>query len=245
MIPLNASDVMRSFVGQSEERQKEIIDILDALAPDVIDAEECEQMAPDRSKAIMSDSGVSRRVTNGWLDWLGRQDRKSIFIGNTNFIRDIDPAFLRAGRINEVIPVFYPDGAAREAIFNVHTSIVRKIPVGEDFDRKILADATWMSSGAEIEQICIDAAQRAFQEDAKYVTMDFFKETIQDHQINVKAREQSLQQVVEDLKNTQRYNQTFLRLALEAFQKGESEENLNRVTGLIGSLEPTANAVAV
>ena len=92
---------MRGFVGESEQRQRDITTTLDNLAPNVIDAEEVEQLCPDRAKVMMTDSGVSRRITNGWLDWLGQKDRKSLLVGNTNFLRDLDPAFYRPGIVQQ------------------------------------------------------------------------------------------------------------------------------------------------
>lgn len=236
MIILSSSDVMRGFVGESESRQKDVTDVFDNLAPNVVDAEEVEALIPDRNKMLMTDSGVSRRISNGWLDWLGQKTRRSLFIGNTNHLKDLDSAAIRPGRCDEVILVLPPDGLAREAIFNVHVNIIRKIPVDKDFSTKILSDETWMWTGAEIEQACIDAAHKAFEENAPAVTMGHFESAIDEHEIDTTVREKSLNDTVAELKATQRYNHSFLKQALEAFKKGEKEENQDRVKSLIDAL---------
>ena len=48
----------------------------------------------------MTDSGVSRRITNMLLEWLGGRNRKSFLIGCTNFLENMDTAFIRSGNLH-------------------------------------------------------------------------------------------------------------------------------------------------
>ena len=85
-----------------------------------------------------------------------RERQGRLFICATNFIRDLDVAFLRHGRFDYVIPIGLPDAAAREAIWR------RYLPVGADLDVVRLAAASERFSPADIEFAARKAAQRAF-----------------------------------------------------------------------------------
>jgi SpoVK/Ycf46/Vps4 family AAA+-type ATPase len=237
MIGLDASDVMRGIVGESEGRQKEITQLLNALAPNILDLEEVEALVPSRAKASDTDSGTSRRQTNGWLDWMSQKERQTIVIANTNFIQDLDPAFYRPQRIDEILPVLPPDLKARIAIFKVHIDVTRKIPVDKDVNTDELGQLTRLWNGSEIEQCCIDASQNGFDENSKTVKMKHFKKAIDEHKISEKLRDKQIDDIVEQLKKTQRYNQTFLVQALEAYRSGEdTKDEQNKISGLIESL---------
>jgi len=96
-IKLGGSDFFRGIVGESESRVKRITNILESLAPVVVMMDELDAIAIKRGLVAMGDSGVQRRITNMLLDWLGRRERKSFLIGATNFIEQLDPAFIRPG----------------------------------------------------------------------------------------------------------------------------------------------------
>jgi len=97
MVKLSPADLFRGIVGESETRVKQLTKLIESLAPCVVNIEEVDQIALARGSVLMTDSGVNRRITNMLLDWLGQRDRRSFIIGSTNFLRDMDPAFVRAG----------------------------------------------------------------------------------------------------------------------------------------------------
>jgi DNA replication protein DnaC len=97
MIKLSASDFFRGIVGESESRVKRLTTIIESLAPVVVMIDEVDALAMKRGAVMQTDSGVQRRITNMLLEWLGQRDRRSFLIGATNFIEQMDPAFVRPG----------------------------------------------------------------------------------------------------------------------------------------------------
>ena len=83
-------------------------------------------------------------------------------IGATNRPQDVDMAFLRPGRFDELIGIGLPDLEARKAIFKVHT---KDMPLTDDIDLDMLAEKTEMFTGAEIAFIC-DTARKAVAKEA-------------------------------------------------------------------------------
>ena len=97
-----------------------------------------------------------------------RPEDHILVIGATNRIEDIDPAFLRPGRLDERIAVPPPDFNARKEIFQIY---LRKVELSDDVDFDFLAEKTKNYTGAEIAYIC-DTTKRnkAFKaiENGKY-----------------------------------------------------------------------------
>ena len=167
-------------------------------------------------------------MTNMLLSWLGDESRRSFIVGATNFVSDVDPAFLRPGRLDEVIPVFYPDLRAREEILRVHTSVVRKVPL-KDVDIKAVAERTYLWTGAELEKLVIESASLAMVEGSEFVTQRHFDEAMSSIEVNVAEREKKLKLMVQELSRLENVNRSFLKLALESFTKAEG----SRVKGVI------------
>lgn len=237
VINFNASEFMSKYVGESEQKLRSIFRAINENAPVILFCDEIDALLPDRDAITMGDSGVTSRTTNQMLEELGNSKRQYIVIGATNYIRRMDKAAIRPGRFGIVFPVFLPDFVARGAIWNVHTQVVRKIPIGSDVDVKQIADATWMWNGAEIEQLAKDSAQIAFRNNTEFVNMEQVLKAIGDTKVNLKAREANVEEVIRDLKNTQRYNESFLNLAIKSMQRGESGENASRIDALVNSID--------
>lgn len=181
----------------------------------------------------MTDSGVSRRITNMLLDWLGQRNRKSLLVGCTNLM-PLDPAFIRAGRVDEVCLVLPPDLEARKEILEVHTSKARKVPI-KDVDLIDIAKQTFTWTGAELEKLVLDAARLAMERNDKYVTTDHFNEVIKAVEINVAERKESIQRMVGTMKKLENVNRTFLQEALKEFAKAEKDES--RIKGMLEALQ--------
>lgn len=235
MINLNSSDFMSKYVGETEQQLRKIFSALDDFSPVIVFCDEIDALLPDRDRIGMGDSGVSSRVINMTLEALGKK-RSWILIGASNYIGRMDKAAVRAGRVREIIPVFLPDAHARVAIWNVHTTIVRKIPLAEDVDKQKIADLTWMWNGAEIEQLAKDSAYNGFKENTGNVTMEHVLKAIKDHKVNIEARQENISQVVRDLKNTQRFNNSFVNMAIQSMTKEENEENKSRMDAIVEEL---------
>jgi len=191
MIKLSPADLFRGIVGESEARVRQITTLIESLSPAVIMIDEIDQLALKRAGVMITDSGVSRRVTNMLLEYFGRRDRKSFLVGCTNFIEQMDTAFIRAGRVDEIILVLPPDREAREEILKLHCTKIRKIPAKE-IDFKEIAEKTFMWTGAELEKLCLDSARLAMAQDSKYVTMEHFDEALGNIEVNITERQERI-----------------------------------------------------
>jgi len=218
MVKLSPADFLRGIVGESEARVRQIVSLLESLSPVIVFIDEFESMGMARGIQAVTDSGVSRRVQNMLLEWMGDRNRASFVVGATNFIEQVDPAFIRPGRIDEVVPMLYPDYEARLEILQIHTSKVRKIPV-EGVDLSEIASKTPLWTGAELEKLCIVSAQLALDRNSKKVTMEHFDEALKALSIDTVERENNLRRMVENLKKMENVNQIILRKALQVLKK--------------------------
>ena len=164
-------------------------------------------------------------MTNMLLSWLGDENRKSFIVGATNFVSDVDPAFLRPGRLDEVIPVFYPDEEARFQILKVHTSVVRKVPLDKDVDLRIIAKRTEYFTGAELEKLVVEAAMCALESNAEKVTQEHFDEALKSVQVNVLERERTKKNMILQLKKLENINAKFVKIA-EEIEEGKGETRI-------------------
>ena len=220
VVTLDPSTFLRGIVGETESRVKRVVRIVESLAPVICFIDEFDQLTMSRSSVMSTDSGVSRRMTNMLLSWLGDENRRAFIVGATNFVTDIDPAFLRPGRLDEVIPVFYPDKEARYEILKVHTSVIRKVPLAKDVDLNALAARTEFFTGAELEKLVIEAAMCALESNAEKISQDHFDEALKSIQINIAERQRTWKNMILQLKKLENVNARFIRIAEEIEEKG-------------------------
>ena len=224
LLKIDPSTFLRGIVGETEARVKQITRMIESFAPVVVFIDEIDQIAMSRARAMITDSGVSRRLTNMLLDWLGDRDRKSIVIGATNFISDLDPAFIRPGRIDEIIPILLPDREARREILRIHTSVLRHMPIKDvDFDK--LADETYAWTGAELEKLVIEAGFRAMENNSD-VTMAHFIDALETIEVNVEERESRLRQMIEEAKTLENVNKAFLQQLVKSYSAKETKASM-------------------
>jgi len=229
MLKITPADFLRGIVGETETRVKQLTTLIETLTPCIVFVDEFDQLSLKREAQFMGDSGVSRRMQNMLLDWLGDENRKSFIIGATNFI-ELDPAFIRPGRIDEIVLVLPPDSEARQEILKVHVQM-KKIPV-EAIDYTSLANQTTMWNGAELERLVKEAASLAMDEDAKYVTMTHFSKAIKSFDVNVDERASKIKAEIGKMKQLEQVNQHFLNIALKAFAE-KDEATDSRLKGLL------------
>jgi len=219
MVRLNPSDFLRGIVGETEARVRQITQLLESLAPVIVFMDEFESIGMARGVQAVTDSGVTRRLQNMLLEWLGDRHRKAFIIGATNFIEQVDSAFLRPGRIDEIVPMLYPDEEARYQILKIHTSKLRKIPLDKTVDLKQIAAEASFWTGAELEKLCLTAAQLALDEKAQAVSQAHFIQAKNTLAIDQAQREQQLKNMIETLRRMENVNQIILREALENIRK--------------------------
>ncbi len=99
-----------------------------------------------------------------------------VVMGASNRLNDLDPALLRPGRFDRQVLVGPPDLAGREAILRVHT---RGKPLAADVDLGVIAKQTAGLTGADLANICNEAAIFAGRRQAQYVAMHDFENAME------------------------------------------------------------------
>jgi len=157
-LPLLRLDIGRlfgSFVGESESRMRQMIQLAEATAPCVLWIDEIDKAFGNANMSTDGDSGASRRVFGTLITWM--QERK--------------------GRFDEIFFLNLPTESERQEIFKVHLQKLRPSRLRE-FDLFLLARHTKNFSGAEIEQVIIDGIHRAFGRGSSGNREDFTTEDI-------------------------------------------------------------------
>jgi ATP-dependent 26S proteasome regulatory subunit len=235
MVTIDAATFLKGIVGETERTVKSVFGLIEAISPVIVHIDEFDQLAPARTSFISTDSNVTKRMENMMLSYFGDENRQSFLIATTNLVSDIDPAFLRPGRVDEIMVVLPPDLDARKQILQVHTSVIRKIPLSEDVDFNELAGKTFLWTGAELEKLVFSAARNAFQKRSKKVTMQDFIDAFNSIEINISEREKTVQRVINDAKRLENINKKFLNEALKVFANDASKDE--RVKSLLAQLK--------
>lgn len=156
---INGPEIMHKFYGESEARLRDIFEIATRNQPSIIFLDELDAIAPKRDKVS---GDVEKRIVSQLLSLMdGLKHRGNIVvIGATNLPSAIDPALRRPGRFDREVTLEVPDRNGRAQILEVHT---RGMPLGEDIDLDRLADMTHGFVGADLENLCREAAMKSLR----------------------------------------------------------------------------------
>lgn len=156
---VNGPEIMHKFYGESEARLRDIFEMATRNQPSIIFMDELDAIAPKRDKVT---GDVEKRVVAQLLALMdGLKDRgRVIVIAATNLPNMLDPALRRPGRFDREVNLDVPDRNGRLEIFEVHT---RGMPLAKDVDLERLADLTHGFVGADIENLCREAAMRTLR----------------------------------------------------------------------------------
>ena len=159
-ISIKGPALLSKWVGESERGVREIFKKAKQAAPCIIFFDEIDALAPVRGAG---ESPVADRVTSQLLTELDGVEelRGVVVLSATNRPDMIDPALLRAGRLEMQIEIPAPDEEARAEIFAVHT---RGMPLADDVDLRWLATHTEGWVGADIAEVCRRASMLAIRE---------------------------------------------------------------------------------
>ncbi len=160
-IPIRGPELTSKWFGETERAIREVFRRARQAAPSIIFFDEIDSML--RARGTNAGEPWMDRIINQLLAEMDGIDRKTqvVIIGATNRPELLDPAALRPGRLDRHVYVPSPDLEARVQIFKVHT---RQMPLGEDVDLKELAEKTHHYVGADIENVCREAALLALRE---------------------------------------------------------------------------------
>jgi transitional endoplasmic reticulum ATPase len=159
-IAVNGPELMSRWVGAAEQSVRELFAKARQASPCVVFVDEIDTLAPARGK-FNGDSGVSDRVVGQLLTELdGLQSCANVLlIAATNRPDSLDPALLRAGRLDLQMKVDLPDAASRLAILQVHNS---DRPITQ-VDLAALAAQTDGWNGADLALLSNQAALEAIR----------------------------------------------------------------------------------
>ncbi|MEM2083451.1 MAG: AAA family ATPase [Nitrososphaerota archaeon] len=177
-ILVNGPEIFSKWVGESEKAVREIFRKARMAAPSIVFFDEIEAIAT-RKELLGDDSGVSYRVISQLVTEIDGVKKLSdvIVIGATNRPDLIDPAMLRPGRLDWLVYVPPPDEKARLQILKIYTN---KMPLSPDVSLEYLAKITDGYTGADLENICREAALQAMRRDinSDVVTFNDFENAL-------------------------------------------------------------------
>lgn len=172
-IPLLRLDVAALFSGGGpvEEGLRETIRIAESVSPVVMWIDELE-------KGFLSQGeGASGAAFGTFLTWLQEKTKPVFVVATANEVRSLPPELLRKGRFDEIFFVDLPGAHDRLEILDIH--IRRRGRDPEDYDLFQCAEETDKYSGAELEQVVVEALFNAYSEDRELTTRDLLR-TIRD-----------------------------------------------------------------
>jgi len=169
LLRLDFGRLFASLVGQSESRVRKMIEIAEALSPCVLWVDEIDKAFAGAQNS--GDSGTTSRVLATFITWLSEKSSPVFVVATANDIGLIPPEILRKGRFDEMFFLDLPAKEEREAIFDVHLGRFRPQTVG-GFQTKLFGDLSRDFSGAEIEQVVIEAMRIGFNENREFTNQD-------------------------------------------------------------------------
>ncbi|HUM45449.1 MAG TPA: ATP-dependent zinc metalloprotease FtsH, partial [Chitinophagales bacterium] len=175
---ISGSDFVELFVGIGASRVRDLFKQAREKAPCIIFIDEIDAIGRARGRNVIQGGNDERENTLNQLlvemDGFGT-DSGVIILAATNRPDVLDSALLRPGRFDRQISIDKPDLIGREQIFKVHS---KNIKVQKDLDMKKLAAQTPGFAGADIANVCNEAALIAARKGKKEVDMSDFQDAI-------------------------------------------------------------------
>ncbi|MFA6049375.1 MAG: CDC48 family AAA ATPase [Candidatus Micrarchaeia archaeon] len=158
-ITIAGPEIVSKFVGEAEEKLRNIFKEAEENSPSIIFIDEMDSIAPKREEVV---GEVEKRIVAQLLALMdGLKSRgQVIIIGATNRPNSIDPALRRPGRFDREIEIGAPDKKGRKEMLQIHT---RGMPLGEKVSLDELASVTHGFVGADMQMLCKEAAMKALQ----------------------------------------------------------------------------------
>jgi cell division protease FtsH len=175
---LSGSDFVEMFVGVGASRVRDLFRQAKDKSPCIVFIDEIDAVGRARGKNLNMNSNDERENTLNQLltemDGFG-SNSGVIILAATNRADVLDKALLRAGRFDRQIHVELPDLNERREIFGVH---LRPIKIDESVDTEFLARQTPGFSGADIANVCNEAALIAARNGKKFVQKEDFTSAV-------------------------------------------------------------------
>lgn len=154
---IKPSDIQSKYVNASQENVNNLFNEAKQNAPSIIFIDELESIVPNRTNSHVSHMNTA--VVNEFLVQMNNCGENGIFIiGATNLPSSIDPAIMRAGRLDKKVYVPVPDFEARISLFKMY---LEKRPIDFGLDYNLLASKTIDYSSRDIQFICDESARQS------------------------------------------------------------------------------------
>jgi len=171
---ISGSDFVEMFVGVGASRVRDMFEQAKKNSPCIIFIDEIDAVGRQRGAGLGGGNDEREQTLNQMLVEMDGFETNLgvIVIAATNRPDILDAALLRPGRFDRQVYVTLPDIRGREQILNVH---MRKVPLGTDVSASVIARGTPGMSGADLANLCNEAALMAARRNARLVEMQDFE----------------------------------------------------------------------
>ena len=177
---LSGSDFVEMFVGLGAARVRDLFAAAQKVAPCIVFIDELDAIGKSRGGQGAAAGGFDERenTLNQLLVEMDGFDATSgvVLMAATNRPEVLDPALLRPGRFDRQILVGRPQREGRLAIFRIHSAA---LPLAEDVDLERMASQTAGMVGADIANLCNEAALLAARRDREEIAMQDFQDALE------------------------------------------------------------------
>ena len=173
-LSISGSDFVEMFVGVGASRVRDLFEPAKKVAPCIVFIDEIDAIGRARGKNSGFSGNDERENTLNQLltEMDGFQTNAGVIVlAATNRVDILDKALMRAGRFDRQIEVGLPDVKERKGIFDVH---LKRLKLDEKLDREFLAKQTPGFAGADIANVCNEAALIAARHNKNFVTQEDF-----------------------------------------------------------------------
>lgn len=180
---LTPSSLKSRYVNATQENIAKMFEEAVLNAPTIIFIDEINELVPNRESDVHE---MSRSAVNEMLAQMDRTGERGVFvIGATNYPHQIDPAMLRAGRLERKVYLPPPDGEVRAELFRMYLRS-RPLELGVDYDELVSLTKGYVS--ADIEILVNDAARMALASDS-LIGMPHLRQAIEKRKPSLSAGE--------------------------------------------------------
>lgn len=183
---MSGSAFHEMYVGVGAGRARDLFKRAEKFQPSIIILDEADSAAPARASGIQQHEesiGLVNQILS-LLDRVEKEDLKIFLIAVTNRPDMLDPAFMRAGRLDRHIEVPLPNLEGRMAILKIHLTRPNVKPIdfdvnGTDGVMKEIAKEIPGFSGADIAELANEAAIRAWRDHRNVITIEDFRQSVE------------------------------------------------------------------
>lgn len=174
---ISASEFVEMFVGVGASRVRDLFEQAKVAAPAILFIDELDAVGRRRGAGVGTVNDEREQTLNQLLvEMDGFDDRHEVIVlAATNRSDVLDPALLRPGRFDREVTVGLPDRKGREGILAIHT---KQLHLALDVNLQVLARATTGMSGADLANLCNEAALIAARHDHLTVARSDFEEAL-------------------------------------------------------------------